>query len=35
MGGVVEKPAGDERMDALLGVVEGLRQEEKSLQTPV
>lgn len=33
--GVVEKLARDERIDTLLGVVEGLRQEVKTLQTTV
>lgn len=33
--GVVEKSASDERIDTLLGVVESLRQEVKSLQTTV
>lgn len=33
--GVGEKPDGGERVDALLAVVEGLRQEVKSLQTTV
>ena len=33
--GVVDKSTSDERMDSLLGVVEGLRQEVKSLQSTV
>ena len=33
--GVVEKPASDERINTLLGVVEGLRQEVQSLQVTV